>query len=167
MHSNVITLLPTDYHARCPGMFGLPWQPLILILQYPAYWISSSAKDDTPFEVHGLPNTIYNSKCLDCSIRICIQRYAVDVERFVGLNDRSFNSIKAFVEIFSHCLGQKCSLFSVIKKSQLCSQKIFFGTLKSAKVQPSESFHIYGTVQVELPMNQTFDNLFKKAINGS
>ena len=57
----------------------------------------------------------------------------------------SVNPIDIFTEIFLCCLGQKCLLFSIIKQKCLYSQKIFVVLLKTAKVKPSESFHIYGT----------------------
>ena len=47
--------------------------------------------------------------------------HTVDMERFAGLNVYGFNFIEVFTEIFSHGLGQKCLLFSIIKERRLCS----------------------------------------------
>ena len=55
----------------------------------------------------------------------------VDVERFAGLNVHGFSFIKVFAEILSRCLGQKYSLFSIIKGRHLYSQKNFHGTLEN------------------------------------
>ena len=60
-----------------------------------------------------------------------IHMLAVDVERFAGLNVRSFNSIEVFLEILSNCLGQKCLLFIIINKRCLYSQENFLGTLEN------------------------------------
>ena len=54
--------------------------------------------------------------------------YTVDGERFTGLNIHGFSTIEVFTEIFSHCLGHKCSLFSIVKKRCLYSWKNFHGT---------------------------------------
>ena len=48
--------------------------------------------------------------------------------RFARLNICSFSFIKVFAEIFSHCLGQKCLLFSIIKERCLYSKKNFRGS---------------------------------------
>ena len=45
--------------------------------------------------------------------------YTVDREKFVGLNVRVFNPIEVFAEMLSHCLDQKCLLFSIIKERHL------------------------------------------------
>ena len=50
-----------------------------------------------------------------------IQLFIVDGERFAGLNISGFSTIKVFTEIFLHCLGHKCSLFSIIKERRLYS----------------------------------------------
>ena len=49
---------------------------------------------------------------LDINLLYC----TVDVDRITGLNVYGFNLIKVFMDILSHCLGQKC-LFSVVKES--------------------------------------------------
>ena len=67
--------------------------------------------------------------------------YIVDVERFTGLNVHGFSFIKVFVEILLCCLGQKYSLFSIIKERCLYSYYIhrktlalLLKTMKSTKV---------------------------------
>ena len=45
-----------------------------------------------------------------------------------GLNICGFSAIKVFVEILSHCLGHKCSLFSTNKERHLYSWKNVCGT---------------------------------------
>ena len=52
----------------------------------------------------------------------------VDGGRFAGLNIRGFSAIEVFVEIFSHCLGHKYSIFSINKERYLYSRKNFHGT---------------------------------------
>ena len=54
--------------------------------------------------------------------------YTVDRGRFTGLNICGFSTIKVFVEMFSHCLGHKYSLFSINEERHLYSQKNFCGT---------------------------------------
>ena len=58
-------------------------------------------------------------------------RYTIDMERFAGLNICDFSLIEVFTEILSRCLGQKYSLFSIIKERHLYSGKNFHGTLKN------------------------------------
>ena len=53
------------------------------------------------------------------------------MERFAGLNVCGFSLIEVFVEILLHYLGQKYSLFSIIKERCLYSQKNFRGTLEN------------------------------------
>ena len=48
-------------------------------------------------------------------------------------NVRIFNPIKVFAEIFLHCLGQKCLLFSIIKERHLYSRENYGGTRKNRK----------------------------------
>ena len=76
------------------------------------------------------------------------KRITIDVERFAGLNIHGFSLIEVFVEILSCCLGQKYSLFSIIKERNLYSQKTFvvlLKTVKNAKVYPSKSSPTYGS----------------------
>ena len=61
-------------------------------------------------------------------MNIDYQLNTVDRERFAGLNIHSFSVIKVFTEIFLHCLGYKCSLFSAIKEMRLYLRKNFLGT---------------------------------------
>ena len=53
------------------------------------------------------------------------------MEIFTGLNVHGFNPTEVSVEIFSHCLDQKCLLFSINKERYLYSQKNFSGTLEN------------------------------------
>ena len=55
----------------------------------------------------------------------------VDGKKFAGLNVCGFNPIEVFAELLLHCLGQKCLLFSIIKKRCLYSQENFHGTLEN------------------------------------
>ena len=57
----------------------------------------------------------------------------VDVERFAGLNFHSFNPTGVLVEILLHCLGQRCLLFSIIKKGAYIHRKTFAAPLKTVK----------------------------------
>ena len=59
----------------------------------------------------------------------------IDEERFAGLNIRGFSTIKVFSEIFSHCLGHKYSLISIIQEGHVYSRKNFHGTPKTVKTQ--------------------------------
>ena len=59
--------------------------------------------------------------------------YTVDVERFTGLNIRSFNPPKVFAEILLRCLGQNCLLLHIIKERCLYSWKNFHGILEIMK----------------------------------
>ena len=59
-----------------------------------------------------------------------IRWHTVDVERFAGLNLRSFNPTEVFVEILSGYLGQKCLWFSIIKERCLHSWENLCGTLE-------------------------------------
>ena len=71
------------------------------------------------------------------SFPVNIWLYTVDGERFAGLNIHGFSAIKVFVEIFSHFLGHRYSLFSINKERHLYSRKNFCGipeTMKNAKV---------------------------------
>ena len=52
------------------------------------------------------------------------------MERFAGPNVCSFNPTKAFTEILSHCLGQKCLL---LKRGAYIHGKTFVVLLKTAK----------------------------------
>ena len=52
----------------------------------------------------------------------------VDGKRFAGLNIRDFSAIEVFMEILSHSLGHKCSLFSTIEERCLNSRINFHGT---------------------------------------
>ena len=70
-----------------------------------------------------LPTQLINHSCVT----------TIDVERFAGLNICSFSLIKVFVEIFSHCLGQNYSLFSIIKEKCLYSWKNFHCTLENCE----------------------------------
>ena len=60
---------------------------------------------------------------------ICI----VDVERFAGLNIRSFNPIEVFTEILLCYFGQKCLLFGITKERCLYSWEKVHGTLEKHK----------------------------------
>ena len=60
------------------------------------------------------------------------QMNTVDVERFCELNVCGFNPIEVFAEILVCCLGQKCLLFSILKRC-LYSQENFGGTLDDCK----------------------------------
>ena len=62
------------------------------------------------------------------------QVFTIDGERFAGLNIHGFSTIEVFVEMFSHCLGHKYSLFSINKERHLYSWKSFGGTPENAKV---------------------------------
>ena len=64
-----------------------------------------------------------------------ILHYTIDGERYAGLNIHGFSAIKVFTEIFLHCLGHKCSLFSVIKERGLYSQKNFCSTPENHEKQ--------------------------------
>ena len=57
----------------------------------------------------------------------------IDRERFAGLNICDFSAIEVFMEILSHSLGHKCSLFSIIKERCLNSRKTFAVLLKTVK----------------------------------
>ena len=57
--------------------------------------------------------------------------YTVDVETFAGLNVHGFSFIKVFAEILLRCLGQRYSLFSIIKERCLYSWKNFSSTLEN------------------------------------
>ena len=59
------------------------------------------------------------------------------MERFAGLNIHGFSPIKVFTEILLCCVGQKCSLFSVIKERCLYSQENFHGTLENREKRDS------------------------------
>ena len=75
-----------------------------------------------------------------------IYKYIIDVESFADLNSCSFNPIEVFVKILSHCLGQKCLLFSIIKKRRLHSLETFtvlLKTMKNVSVKSSESAHLW------------------------
>ena len=63
----------------------------------------------------------------------------VDVERFAGLNVRSFNPTEVFGEILSHYLGQK-----YFSRGAYIHGKNFTVLLKTVKVYLSKSFHAYG-----------------------
>ena len=56
--------------------------------------------------------------------------FTADMERFAGLNNRSFGFTEISVEILLHWLGQKCF---IIKDRYLYSRKIFCGTLKNSE----------------------------------
>ena len=57
----------------------------------------------------------------------------VDVERFAGLNVCCFNPIEVFMEILSHCLGQKCLLSSI--RGIYIHGRVFMVLLKTMKMQ--------------------------------
>ena len=85
--------------------------------------------------------------------------HTVGRERFAGLNVRGFSHIEVFVEILSRCLGQKCFLFSIIKRGVYIHGKTFvvlLKTMKNTKVQPSKSFHVYSRTH--------FDRLYQSWI---
>ena len=67
----------------------------------------------------------------------------VDRERFAGPNVRVFNPIKVFAEIFSHCLGQQCLLFSMIKERHLYSRENFCGTLENHEKREYLAYRIF------------------------
>ena len=67
------------------------------------------------------------------------------MERFAGLNIRSFNPIEAFMEVLSHSLGQKCLLF---RERCLHSWNNFCDTFENCENMPSESFPIYSRISI-------------------
>ena len=99
--------------------------------------------------------------CHEIFIREIILKTIIDRERFAGLNIHGFSPIEVFMEILSHCLGHKCSLFSLIKERQLYSQKNFRGTpenCENTKVYPSKSFPIQ-LQYIELVIYMCFQNM--------
>ena len=63
--------------------------------------------------------------------------YTVNEEIFTGLNVCAFNPIEVVAEILLRCLGQKCFLFSTIKRGAYIHGRTFvvlLKTVKSAKV---------------------------------
>ena len=59
--------------------------------------------------------------------------HTVDGERFAGLNVCVFNPIEVFTEMLSRFLGQKCLLFSIIKKALIYSQENFHSTIENGE----------------------------------
>ena len=68
-----------------------------------------------------------------CPAKVNMYIYTLDMERFAGLNILGLGPIKVFAEMLSLCLGQACSLFSIIKQRCLYSQKNFHGTLENCE----------------------------------
>ena len=77
---------------------------------------------------------------------ICI----VDVERFAGLNVRSFNPIEVFTEILLRCLHQKCLLFGITKEGCLYSWEKVRGTLEKHEKHESLAQRIFPHLQYVL-----------------
>ena len=78
--------------------------------------------------------------------------YTVDGERFAGVNICDFSAIEVFMEILSHSLGHKCSLFSTIKERCLHSWKSFCGTPENRENHKSLAqriFPIYGIAFIQ------------------
>ena len=71
----------------------------------------------------------------------------MDMERFDGLNVRSFSPIEAFTEIPTHCLGQKCLLISLIKERCLYSRENFHRTLENCQKLKSLAQQIFPRLQ--------------------
>ena len=67
----------------------------------------------------------------------------VDRETFAGVNICGFSSIEVFMEILSHSLGHKCSLFSTIKERCLNSWKNFCGTPENRENRKSLAQQIF------------------------
>ena len=96
--------------------------------------------------------------CLPCNSIIisifcfCLCNYVctVDGERFAGLNIHGFSTIKVFMEIFSHCLGHKYSLFSIIKARYLYSWKNFRSTPKNREKCESLAQRIFSRFRYSL-----------------
>ena len=80
----------------------------------------------------------------------CKESVTVDGERFTGLNIHGFSIIKVFVEIFSHCLGHKYSLFSINKEMHLYSRKNFHGTLENREKRESLAQRIFPCLRYTL-----------------
>ena len=78
------------------------------------------------------PNYHSNSKAYSyIQLYMISTCYTVDRERFAGLNVCVINPIEVFAEILSHCLSQKCLLFSMNKERHLYSCENFRGTLEN------------------------------------
>ena len=69
------------------------------------------------------------------------------MERFAGLNVCGFNSLEYFAEMLSHCLGQECLLFSIIKERHMHSWKNFHATLENRKQHKHLTQQIFAHLQ--------------------
>ena len=66
-------------------------------------------------------------------LSLCVATYILYMEIFTELKIHGFNPTEVFADIFSHCLGQKCLLFSINKERRLYSQNNFSGILENCE----------------------------------
>ena len=69
--------------------------------------------------------------CVSCVVTL--MQCTIDGERFAGINAHGFNLIEVFAELLLRCLGQKCFLFSVIKRGTYIHGKTFTVLLNIVK----------------------------------
>ena len=69
-----------------------------------------------------------------------------------SLGIRGFSAIKVFAEILLHCLGHKCTLFSIIKERYLYSRKNFRGTPENCEKRKSLAQRIFPRLRYVITM---------------